>query len=752
MALHGLALRAIPAALIAAAVFVSLGAALAAGDRDPPATPIEVAQPRMGDRVVYTATLTGDWPFELPDDAVDGTYDALWFEWQPGRAIRDAHGVMQETDALRVQERSPTLVTTPGAAQDGARQRSWTWGQDAATAYLEAGRDRFVASESIARGGADATGSTSVAGVPVLANEGNTTYDTRMLRVADDQVASCLVLHGAQARTLHKGESFQLAPACAFAGLLLTSNVTVVVEDIVDAGRPAARLVARDVEALDLGAIAADFGDFVVFEERLVDVELLVGDLAYPLEVSWSIEGRRAVLRLAGFEPGGVDRAPVPPLGEGPQPVLADRPRWTLDDTGVTHPLPLSRAFQHAATDPRSPLPAFLQDHPDAYVSYAWDTGDGSVSWWMGVTGGTETLTFVMRESPMPPCLGDLCLEADVPVYQYTDFGRSASMAPPASALPAQAPTVASLLDIWEAYGDPSYAGLPPTYGFRVECDFVAQAEGRGCVPVILAEAGHGVLRTETSPEASGTPGLRMGMDWRRSLLSQSPDGLFFIEFDATVQYTSGPAPLASPEGIPQPGPAEPPAASILASSLLPPTLEQAGGVGLLSLLVGAAYWLWPSLKGSALALFSRHTADQVLQHPQRARLAQIVAANPGIQFSELRRIAGVANGTLVHHVGVLERTGHLRRVAAHGQTRFFPAGAPAIVAGPPQRSPGGTAVLEAIRSKPGLSNLEVARRTGLDPGTVHYHVQRLVQSGLVHVERQGRQVQLRPGGASAGA
>ena len=177
------------------------------------------------------------------------------------------------------------------------------------------------------------------------------------------------------------------------------------------------------------------------------------------------------------------------------------------------------------------------------------------------------------------------------------------------------------------------------------------------------------------------------------------------------------------------------------------PEPKQAAGVGFMGLVIGFLYWIWPKL--GMVGLFSRLERGELLDHPARARLVQIVEAEPGIHFHDLAAKAELANGTAVHHLRKLSDSGHINVRRSGRYTCYFPGGRVdpgQAAAAPLLKSDGAKQVLDAIKGRPGMSNLEVAQATGLQPSTVNYHVQRLSQAGLVAALRDGRMVRLHPG------
>src|SRR5205085_1546619 len=101
------------------------------------------------------------------------------------------------------------------------------------------------------------------------------------------------------------------------------------------------------------------------------------------------------------------------------------------------------------------------------------------------------------------------------------------------------------------------------------------------------------------------------------------------------------------------------------------PTPEQAAGVGAAAVAVGLLYYLWPLAKGG-LGLFSRLKQPEVLGHPARQQILQLVEAQPGIHFKEMARRTGMPNGSLVHHLETLRRGGQVVARPAGGYTLYF--------------------------------------------------------------------------------
>ena len=137
----------------------------------------------------------------------------------------------------------------------------------------------------------------------------------------------------------------------------------------------------------------------------------------------------------------------------------------------------------------------------------------------------------------------------------------------------------------------------------------------------------------------------------------------------------------------------------------------------------------------TATLLFSRIVGDEALGHNRRSLIFEYVRGSPGATFSRLRRELGIGSGPLVHHLCVLERTGHVRVVRTRGRTSFFPAGVPLqaeATLSDVQRE-----LLGAVSGEPGIDQVGLVRRLDLPRKNVAYHVGRLVAGGLLATVRE---------------
>lgn len=418
----------------------------------------------------------------------------------------------------------------------------------------------------------------------------------------------------------------------------------------------------------------------------------------------------------------------------GPLP-LAPRTPWLLDESGLSVPLPLQDAYKAMMAQQPTPGEAFptageyVASHPGAYPGQAWfepgdDPSGGHAVWYIILTDGHTHLDKRVARGPLEVAPG-VYAPAQAGTYDQVTAYTSGldrdvtGYYPTPDVLPAALPKPAPLADVYHRI-----TGKDATsFGYRLFCG------GVGC-STADAYMGAGVLGA-TGQGAASSAGLQ-GSSFREDLPLAGIDGRLAAWETQTATQDGLLGAAAAPPA--QPAPANLGAAPNAVWAI--PSAPAAAGVGLLALATGALYYFWPALRGlPLLGLFSRIERGRVAEHPQRARILNLVAAEPGIHHKELGRRLGLGQGTLDHHVRKLEAAGELVRRSSHGYTCYFLRlgtdrhlmdGSPVV------KSPGGRAVLHAVASLPDATYRSLAAEAGLSTSTVEHHLRRLREAGLV--------------------
>lgn len=462
---------------------------------------------------------------------------------------------------------------------------------------------------------------------------------------------------------------------------------------------------------------------------------------------------------MTEYQPGTLQPAQAPDaVGQAPR--LAHGP----DATGLEHPFTLQQALVATATDPEDQQARdWIGAHPDHAVDEArflrlTDDSGGDMQRWTFtlVSGGDALHVEATRGAPyegpaqdqwpdqVPPIGLDSLPEQADPVRAVIDNGvvvhsatGSSTGRVSADQMPGDLPRVADVLALWRADG--AGAGGLPGWSFHLRPD------GSTWMAVGVAEAY--TTGTATVDDEDDVTTLRY------SMYGVGPDGSFLFVEEAPARYDV--PPQDDPDGMPNADPESDddwndPDGYALASLgywSFPETKTTAAVTAAAGLVGLIAYALLPA-KFGALGLFSRIGNAQVLEHPLRQQITDLVAAEPGIHFQELVRRLDAGRGTMEHHLRKLVAAEVLTMQVSQGFTCFFPKGKVdrhLMAAAPVLKSDGARQVLQCIQDQPGRAALDVANAIGLTPSTVNYHLKRLVASGLVSHERRGRFILLTP-------
>jgi predicted transcriptional regulator len=138
------------------------------------------------------------------------------------------------------------------------------------------------------------------------------------------------------------------------------------------------------------------------------------------------------------------------------------------------------------------------------------------------------------------------------------------------------------------------------------------------------------------------------------------------------------------------------------------------------------------------LPMYVKLRREEVLDQYTRGKIHGYIIANPGEHYNSIKAQLRLKNGTLAYHLRVLEREGYVKTTRDGMFKRFYPM--EALV---PRRKSEFSAiqeiVLETIRSSPGITQNELARRMGVSSQVVNYHIRNLVSAGVITLEREGR-------------
>ena len=171
-----------------------------------------------------------------------------------------------------------------------------------------------------------------------------------------------------------------------------------------------------------------------------------------------------------------------------------------------------------------------------------------------------------------------------------------------------------------------------------------------------------------------------------------------------------------------------------------------AGGIASIASGVAAA-----ATSVGALAIGSISTKNRSTEHPLRRRILNTLEKHPGLCYRELQSTLATANGTLRHHLDVLQSRKSISVMPVNGRTCYF-AGAPSQVeilkgiAVSEQKAasslPIGLSLVQRliiediVKEGTPRSQAQLARRIGRTRATVHSAVKVLRRRGILREDR----------------
>lgn len=735
-------------------LLASTGVALA--DREPGALKghFGIAEPRAGDRAVYSLALIVQFP-ALQEGVQQGFAESGYGESGYEGPSGDQGMIFDGGARMIVERDDDRLLPGPDGELMAMSSYITQWSTEA---FDMAGWGAFGAFGGYAGYGAGMGGQVEAEPWKVIHAIGG---DVQAVTLPADRVggdlpgraiASSLGLDGRGLVTI-----FQAARGpCGFHSDLQGARVELARPVHVDGEcPPATSLLGGQVEATDGVDVLASGHDDVQGRRATVYADVkgadhlrlwFAEDVPYPVRMLTQVmdlEGQiklHILYEMIQFDPG-MD-SPVEPSPAGA--LMALRQDWGPDDAGVAHPFPLSAAWQ-AARDEGS-LEQFLAAHPGAQADSArfFHFKDRDVTeerWTFTATDGDAALVFDVTQRTAPPGYGTVPrLPVPLPLAPETTIivssqSTSAAGRMPPHRMPAETPAVTPLMERWMDARTGSEQAQSWAFGLCDDCSGSWVAAGNAAsVEGNLSYSFLG-LRPDGSPafleESKGpyvVPGETKPNEYGTAFVPDPSSHAWNDPRDWNVAYAG-----FGVWTFPEP--------------------ETTASVSVAAALVGlVAYVLWPFLKAlpgvGAVGLFSRIGPDEVMDHPLRSQIVSLVEAEPGLHFQELARRLETGRGTLEHHLRKLVAADIVSAQASQGFTCYFPKGKVdrrIMAAAPVLKSGGARLVLQAISNEPGRAAQDIAATTGLTPSTVNYHLKRLGAVGLVDTVRRGRFTLLTP-------
>ena len=144
------------------------------------------------------------------------------------------------------------------------------------------------------------------------------------------------------------------------------------------------------------------------------------------------------------------------------------------------------------------------------------------------------------------------------------------------------------------------------------------------------------------------------------------------------------------------------------------------------------------------LAFLGYRTSRHPLDHKKRSRIYACIRDRPGIAPVEIARATGINRGTIRYHLSRLREAGLVSALHWDGMVGYFRSGdydTTERVVHLHLQNDLRRQIFALLLEKPGSTQSEVADTIGVARSTVAWHMQRLIEDGLVRADRDGRMV-----------
>ncbi len=143
-----------------------------------------------------------------------------------------------------------------------------------------------------------------------------------------------------------------------------------------------------------------------------------------------------------------------------------------------------------------------------------------------------------------------------------------------------------------------------------------------------------------------------------------------------------------------------------------------------------------------------RLTLEEVLENENRNKIIEFILEHPGIHFNELLRKTELSPGNLVWHLDILETYKIIGKRRIGNFLAYFPYYQKNPLSNLDlqlKKSKLTLEILELIEESPGIWNIILTNKLKVDHKTIHYHVKKLLELGLITIKKEGRKKKLYP-------
>jgi parallel beta-helix repeat protein len=166
------------------------------------------------------------------------------------------------------------------------------------------------------------------------------------------------------------------------------------------------------------------------------------------------------------------------------------------------------------------------------------------------------------------------------------------------------------------------------------------------------------------------------------------------------------------------------------------------------SIVLGAGVAAFLASEGFKIALISlfvplymKLKKGKLLDNYDRGRVYQYIEINPGEHYSQIKRDLSLPNGSLVHHLKVLEQGEKIKSRKDGRFRRFYTRGTQIPATNGGDLTEIQKRITDSVKDLPGVTQKQMASLLGIHQSSVNYQMTKLEERGLIRTEKKGRKV-----------
>lgn len=136
---------------------------------------------------------------------------------------------------------------------------------------------------------------------------------------------------------------------------------------------------------------------------------------------------------------------------------------------------------------------------------------------------------------------------------------------------------------------------------------------------------------------------------------------------------------------------------------------------------------------------YSKLHHDDVLDHFTRGQIYGYIKAKPGEHYNTIKASLGLNNGTLSHHLRVLEKEEFIYSQRDGFNARFYPRELKVTLKDSLKLNKFQEEILNKVRAQPGISQHEIVAQLGNSQQVISYNLTKLVRDEILRINKIGR-------------